>query len=366
MIKVWDYLAEYGDHRAEILEAVEEVFRSGWLILGPKVKAFEDAFPAWCGGGIGVGVNNGTDALVLALRALGVAPGDEVITVPNTAVPTVSAIVTAGATPVFVDIVPGTYLMDVSALEAAVTPRTKCILPVHLYGQCCDMATIGAVAGSHGLTVLEDCAQSHGARWRGRRCGTLGDIAAFSFYPTKILGAYGDAGMVVTEREEVAERVRRLRKYGMTSTYYADEHGYNTRLDEVQASILLRKLGWIDEDLARRRAIAARYDEVLAGSGLALPETAADNEHAYYLYVVRHPDRDRIMAELKKADIHLNVSYPFPIHTMRGYADLGYREGQFPVAEAAAREVFSLPMYPTLTKDDQAIVIETLRKVLDP
>ena len=362
-IQVWDCRHEYDAEREEILAAVDEVCRSGRLILGDRVRAFEAALAEYCGVAHGVGVNSGTDALVLALRALGLREGDEVITVSNTAIPTVSAIVTAGAVPAFVDIDPRTYLMDVARLEAAVTPRTRCILPVHLFGQCVDMAAVGRVAVRHGLRVLEDCAQSTGATQDGRPAGSQSDAAAFSFYPTKILGGYGDGGMVVTADEELAARVRRIRMYGTDGTYYAGEHGYNSRLDEVQAAILLGKLRRVPQYIARRRTLAARYDAALAGSGLVLPQAAPGNVHAYYLYVVRHPDRDRIMRELAARDIIINISYPWPIHLMPAYVRPRYPEGTLPETEQAAREIFSLPMYPSLTDTEQDRVCQALLEI---
>lgn len=369
MIKVWDYLKEYEAHREDILAAVDETFKSGRLILGAKVVEFETKWAEYCGlSQPGAGVNNGTDSLWLALRAMGVGEGDEVITVTNTAIPTVSAIVTAGATPRFVDVDPATLLMDTALLDKAITRKTKAILPVHLYGQCVNMEHVNEVAAKHGLRVLEDCAQSHGATRHGKRCGSLAEVSSFSFYPTKLLGTYGDAGMVCSSSKEIVDRVKSLRMYGNKGVYYAEEHGYNSRLDEVHAAILLRKLTWLGSDLARRRELAARYDRELAELGklgLGLPEVAPGNEHAYYLYVVRHPARDRILELLKQRDIVLNISYPFPIHTMRGYAKIsGAGEGDLPHSERAAKEVFSLPMYATLTDDEQTQTIAALRDIV--
>lgn len=359
-ITVWSYLKEYEDTKDEILKAVTDVFESGILILGQKGKDFERAYADYIGTQYGVGCDNGTNAIILALYALGVGKGDEVITVANTAIPTVSAIVTTGATPVFVDIDPKTYLMDVSQLEAAITPKTKVILPVHLFGQCVDMDPILAVARKHGLFVLEDCAQSQGAEDRGRKAGSMGDISTTSFYPTKILGAYGDGGMVNTNSEEMDHKLRRLRFYGAEKTYYAIEHGYNSRLDEVQASILLTKLPKIEQYIDRRRAIAARYRELLADTELVLPAEAAYGRHAYYIYVVRHPRRDWILEKLRENNIFVNISYPWPIHRMTAYQYLGYAEGSLPQTEQAAREIFSLPMYPSLTDAQVARVCEVL------
>lgn len=363
-IQVWDYRLEYEAEREEIAEAMETVFRSGRLILGEQVRRFEEEFAAYCGVQFGVGVNSGTDALFLALKALDIGPGDEVITVANTAVPTVSAIGATGATACFVDIDPTTYLMNVDQLEAAVTPRTKCLLPVHLFGQCVRMEQLRAVANRHGLRILEDCAQSHGAQQQGVRAGAMSDLAAFSFYPTKILGGYGDGGMVVTDNHELAARLRRLRMYGMEKQYYAEEPGFNSRLDELHAAILRTKLPRLDGYIEARRAIARRYDAALADTSLTLPREAAGNVHAYYLYVVRHPERDAIIAELAERDILVNVSYPWPIHTMRGYESLGYHEGDLPETEAAAKEIFSLPMFPSLLKTDQERVCSALHEIL--
>jgi len=364
MIKVWDYLSEYATEKEEILSAVEDVFNSGWLILGQKVKSFEEAYAAYCNVKYGIGVANGTDAIFLALKALGVGPGDEVITVPNTAIPTVSAIVSTGAIPVFVDITEDTYLMDTSKIESVITNKTKCILPVHLYGQCVDMDEIRRIATKHHLFILEDCAQSHGALYKGAKAGSMSDISTTSFYPTKILGTYGDGGMVNTNSDELEKKMRRLRYYGAEKTYYAIDHGYNSRLDELHASILLKKLARIDSYIERRRVLAKQYDELLKDSGLGIPVNAAYGSHAYHLYVVRHPDRDRIIEDMKKQDIMLNISYPWPIHTMTGYSFLGYKEGDFPVTEKMAKEIFNLPMYPSFTNEEQQKVIYALKTVI--
>jgi dTDP-3-amino-2,3,6-trideoxy-4-keto-D-glucose/dTDP-3-amino-3,4,6-trideoxy-alpha-D-glucose/dTDP-2,6-dideoxy-D-kanosamine transaminase len=364
VIKVWDYLKEYEAEREDILAGIEKVLRSGTLIMGPSGREFEAAFSAYCGVRHGVGVDNATNGLALALRALGVEPGDEVVTVPNTAVPTVSAIVAVGAVPRFVDVDPETYLMDPSRISAVLSSRTRCLLPVHLFGQCVDMAAIRRIAQQHRLRVLEDCAQSHGATQGSSVAGSMSDASVFSFYPTKVLGGYGDGGMVLTDDESVAARLRRLRFYGMEKTYYAEEQGYNSRLDEVHAEILLRKLRRLDTYISRRRELAARYDAILGPTSLSLPRTVAGNGHVYYLYVVRHPERDRILEDLVKREILLNVSYRWPIHTMRGYSGLGYQEGQFPNAEAAQRAIFSLPMYPSLTNEEQDTVCRALGEVL--
>jgi aminotransferase EvaB len=359
-IEVWDYLAEFEEEKEDIFEGIEKVLRSGRLILGESVRSFEAAFSEYCEVGFGVGVDNATNGLFLALKALGVGAGDEVITVSNTAVPTVSAIVSAGATPVFVDIDPDTYLMDVTKLEAVLTPKSRVILPVHLFGQCVDMDALNGLAEAHGLRVLEDGSQSHGALYMGRKAGSLSDLAVFSFYPTKPLGGFGDGGMVVTRDEGLYQKLRKLRFYGMESTYYAEEHGYNSRLDELHAEILLRKLKRLDANNRRRRVLAGRYDKVLADTPLKLPLEVPHNRHVYYVYVVAHEDRDRVMKHLADQGIHLNISYPWPIHTMRGYSYLGYGEGDLPVTEAAAKRIFSLPMYPALTRQEQDTVCKAL------
>ena len=363
-IQVWDYRAEYEAERKDILAAVDRVCRSGRLILGESVTSFERELAAYCGAGHGVGVGSGTDALVLALRALGIQPGDEVITTSNTAIPTVAAIVTAGGTPRFVDIERGTYLMDVAQLDHAITERTRCIIPVHLFGQCVAMDRVQALADRHGLAVLEDCAQSTGAEQAGFRAGSMSQIAAFSFYPTKVLGTYGDGGMVVTSDENLAGRVRRLRMYGTEGRYYAQEHGYNSRLDELHAEILRRKLRRLEGYIDRRRALARRYDEALRHSGLELPRSSIGNRHVYYLYVVRHPAREAIIRALAARDIVVNVSYRWPVHTMRAYAHPDYPEGSLPETEQAAQEIFSLPMYPSLTDAEQDRVCHALLEIL--
>lgn len=364
-IRVWSYLKEYEQEKDEIHAAIQGVLMSGSLILGENVRLFEQEFAGYCGVRYGVGVNSGTDALFLGLKALGVGEGDEVITVSNTAVPTVSAIVSTGAVPRFVDIDPETYLMDTARMEDVITEKTKCILPVHLYGQCVNMDQVHDCAKSHGLKVLEDCAQSHGAVYKGKKAGAMSDLSTFSFYPTKILGGYGDGGMVITNNEGLYKKLLRLRFYGMEKTYYAQEHGYNSRLDEMHAAVLRGKLKHLDRYLSRRKELAKRYDRMLIDTELILPKTESGNEHAYYLYVCRHPKRDRIIEDLKKRDIFVNISYPWPIHTMTGYQEYGYHEGDLPHTEKAAREIFSLPMYPSLTEDQLNIVINALKEILE-
>jgi aminotransferase EvaB len=360
-IRVWSYLEEYEAEKTEIHEAIDRVLASGSLILSSEVAAFEEEFARYCGTEYGVGVANGTDAIFLALKALGIGEGDEVITVSNTAVPTVSAIVSTGARPKFVDIDPQSYLMDCTKVQEAINERTRCILPVHLYGQCVDMDALRDIAGRHELKIVEDCAQSHGASFRGAKAGSMSDAAAFSFYPTKLLGGYGDGGMVLTSEESTMEKLRRLRFYGMEGRYYAKEHGYNSRLDELHAAILRKKLTHLDAYIARRREIAGRYDRDLADTSLVLPKTAPGNEHAYYLYVARHERRDEIIEGLANREINVNVSYPWPVHSMTAYEAFGEGAGSLPVCEAAAEQIFSLPMYPALSNEQQRVVVDALR-----
>ncbi|NDL56886.1 aminotransferase class I/II-fold pyridoxal phosphate-dependent enzyme [Phytoactinopolyspora mesophila] len=362
---VWDYLPEYEAERSDILDAVDQVFSSGRLVLAESVRSFENEFATYHGVEHCVGVDNGTNAIKLALQALGIGPGDEVITVSNTAAPTVVAIDATGATPVFVDVRDEDFLMDVTQIESVITSRTRCVLPVHLYGQCVDLEPIRELCDRRGLVLLEDCAQAHGARRNGRLAGTLGEAAAFSFYPTKVLGAYGDGGAVLASSEEADAALRRLRFYGMEKVYYTVQTpAHNSRLDEVQAEILRRKLTRLDSYIAGRRQVARAYAEALADTELVLPRTAPGNDHVYYVYVVRHPRRDEIVERLKDYDIHVNISYPWPIHTMTGFARLGYEKGSLPVTERLAEEIFSLPMYPSLPAGLQDKIITAVREVL--
>jgi aminotransferase EvaB len=362
----WDYRDEYESERDDILDAVDTVFRSGRLTLGGSVHGFETEFAAYHGTRHCIGVDNGTNAITLALQALGVGVGDQVITVSNTAPPTVVAIDAAGATPVFVDVERDTYLMDPDHVIAAITSRTRCLLPVHLFGQCADMTSLEAIADRHGLAIVEDCAQAHGARTYGRPAGSIGTAAAFSFCPTKVLGGYGDAGAILTRDDDVARRLRRLRYYGMEDrNIVVETPAHNSRLDEVHAEILRRKLRRLDEYIARRRAVAHRYAEGLRDTDLVLPSVASGNDHVYHLYVVRHPRRDEILTALAAQDILLNVHYRWPVHTMDAFAHLGCAPGELPVAETLANEVFSLPMYPSLRPDVQDRVIDVLRSILE-
>ncbi len=330
---------------AELAEAAERVLASGWYILGREVEAFERAFAEYHGGGEAVSVANGTDAIELALRAAGVGPGDEVITVAHTAVPTVCAIERAGATPVLVDIDPETYTIDPAAAAAAVTPRTSALVAVHLYGHPADLGALEPLCNKHGLFLVEDCAQSHGARYQGRKVGTFGQAAAFSFYPTKNLGAAGDGGAVLAADPALAARLRRIRNYGQSVRYRHEERGVNSRLDEMQAAILSVKLPHLDACNAARREMAGHYRRHLAGLGLTLPTERAGCEHVYHLYVARAGSRDGARAALQAGGVETAIHYPTPVHLQPAYASLGYRPGSLPHTEKAASEILSLPMY---------------------
>lgn len=365
-IPYWSYLDGYRAARPDLLAAAERVFASGRLILGEAVRTFETDFAHWCESQHGIGVNSGTDALFLSLKALGIGPGDEVITVSNTAVPTVSAIRATGAMPVFVDIDPATFLMDTARVAERITPRTRCLLPVHLYGQIVPMEPLRKLAREHGLAILEDCAQATGARQHGHRAGSCGDLAAFSFYPTKILGGYGDGGMVVTASDELATKLRRLRFYGMEKQYVSLEEGYNSRLDELQAALLQVLLPRVDDAIAKRRALAAAYDAGLREVGDVIrPATADGNEHAYYVYTIRTARRDALKDRLAAHGIGSQVNYPMPIHLMPGYSFLGLGPGTLPETEAAAREILSLPLYPELPVASVERVCACIRNFFD-
>ncbi|MBX7071769.1 MAG: DegT/DnrJ/EryC1/StrS family aminotransferase [Pirellulales bacterium] len=347
----------------QLQAASQRVLASGWYVLGPEVEAFEHAWANYLGVSHAVGVANGTDAIELALRAADIGPGDEVITVAHTAVATVCGIERAGARPVLVDIDAATYTMDPAAAAAAITPRTRAILPVHLYGQPADMTALTALADRHDLTLIEDCAQAHGARWRDRPVGTFGDLATFSFYPTKNLSAAGDAGAVVTNYAPTAQRLRQLRSYGQVNRDSSARRGVNSRLDELQAAILLAKLPYLDQHNSERRELAAEYDALLRDA-VSTPHVAADARHVYHLYVVRSPERDRLRDELARQGIGTLVHYPLPAHLQPAYADLGYESGSLPVTELAAREILSLPLYIGLSPGQLETVATAVRSTL--
>jgi len=345
--------------KPEINAAIKRVLRSGKFLMGKEVETFENEFSASIGGKYGVGVNSGTDALKIGLKALGVSRGDEVITVSNTATPTVSAIRETGATPVFVDI-DEFYLMDIKKLEATVTSKTKVILPVHLYGQPADMETIMKIAGKHGLKVVEDCAQGTGATIGEKRAGSFGDVACFSFYPTKNLGALGDGGMIVTNDKNIAEVCRGLRMYGMAGSYYANFEGYNSRLDELQAAILRAKLPHLASYNKRRREIARRYIGEIKNPHVEVPKTKAGASHIFHLFVIKVDAREKFLEHLKANGIGFGIHYPSPVHLQKAYDFLGYKEGSLPETEAAAKKIVSLPIFPELTDKEVSYMVETI------
>lgn len=350
--------------RAELDAAVARVLDSGWYILGPAVSAFEEEFAAFCNARFCIGVANGTEALQLALTALGAGPGDEVITVANASVYQAITIVAVGARPVFVDVDERSHTMDPAALEAAITRRTRAIMPVHLYGRMANMDAIMVIADRHGIPVIEDCAQAHGATWRGRPAGSIGMLGCFSFYPTKNLGAIGDGGAVTTNDAALAEKLRRLRQYGWERKYYTrDAGGLNSRLDELQAAILSVKLRHLPAWNERRRAIAAMYHTLLAGAGLVLPEAPPEGDHVFHLYVVRTAERDAVQARLREEGIGTDIHYPLPTHLQPVYAPFA-PSGGLPTTERLAGEILSLPMFPELTDDEVRTVAMAVREVV--
>jgi len=355
-----DLQAAYHELKTDIDAALQRVLESGWYILGGEVDAFEQEYAAYCETRHCVSLANGLDALHLALRAMDVGSGDEVIVPSNTYIATWLAISQCGATPVPVEPLDATYNLDPAKIEAALTARTKVILPVHLYGQPADLAPILALARRHGLRVLEDGAQAHGARYQGRRVGGHGDAVTWSFYPGKNLGALGDAGAVTTNDPEIADRLRVLRNYGSRVKYVNEVQGYNSRLDPLQAAALRVKLGHLDAWNARRAEVAARYAEGLADSGLVLPAVPAAATPAWHLYVVRSKNRAALQAALTAAGIGSLIHYPIPPHLQQAYAGAGFSAGQFPLAESMAAEVLSLPMGPHLQREQQLRVIEAI------
>jgi len=347
-----DLKPQHSRLRAELLDALATVLDSGWFILGQQVEAFEREFAEHCGVAFGVGVGSGTEALHLGLLALGVRPGDEVITVAFTAVPTVTAISLAGATPAFVDVDPETFTMDPNQVEDRITPRTRVILPVHLYGHPADLEPVLGLARRHGLRVLEDAAQAHGARYRDRPIGSVGDLTAFSFYPTKNLGACGDGGMVTTDDPELAEKLRLLRNYGQRSRYLHELQGANSRLDELQAAVLRVKLRKLDAWNADRRVRAELYNATLRT--VITPREKPWARHAWHLYVVRSPRRDALREHLTARGVGTLIHYPVPVHLQPAYRELGLGPGALPNTERLAREILSLPLYPELPLADVA------------
>jgi dTDP-4-amino-4,6-dideoxygalactose transaminase len=372
-VPVLNLSAQYQQIREEIDEAIRGVVQSGHFVLGPNVRALEEEVAAALHVPVAVAVASGTDALHLVLRALDVGPGDLVLTTPFTFIATATAVSCTGARPVFADIRPESFTLDPAAAAERLAGsgprgvpagRFRVLLPVHLYGQPAEMAPLGRLAGQHGLAVVEDAAQAIGASYQGRPAGGLGDAGCFSFYPTKNLGAYGDAGMVTAGNAALAERIGRLRVYGGRQRYVHEELGFNSRLDEIQAAVLRVKLRYLGAWNERRRAIAARYRDGLAGLGLRLPEELPDSRHCYHQFTIRVADRDAVQRRMSALGVATAVYYPLPLHLQPMYRELGYRAGDFPEAERAAREVLCLPMYPELTDAQVDEVVEAVKRSL--
>ena len=356
MIPFLDLKTQYHSIRQEVLDAVESTFSTTQFSLGNEVQAFEEEFAAYAGAKYGIGVNSGTSALHLALLAAGIGPGDEVITVSCTFVATVAAIDYVGARPVFVDVEPRSLNIDVTQIEAAITQRTKAILPVHLHGQPADMDPILDIARRHNLVVIEDAAQAHGARYKGRGVGSIGHLGCFSFYPGKNLGAYGEAGMVVTSDEGYARRIRMLRDWGQEKKYHHVIKGFNYRMDGVQGAVLRVKLRYLDQWTDARRRHAERYGDLLKEARVSVPRPMPYAYHVYHVYAIRTEERDSLQAALQQEHIQTGIHYPIPVHLQEAYSDLGYRPGDLPVTELAAKSLLSLPMFAELT-DGQVDVV---------
>jgi dTDP-4-amino-4,6-dideoxygalactose transaminase len=356
-----DLKAQHAGIKTEIKAAIERVLDSCQFVLGSEVGAFEAEFASYCEAEQGIAVNSGTSALHLALLAAGIGPGDEVITVPFTFMATVSAIQYTGATPVFVDIDPHSFTMNVHRIEAALTDRTKAIIPVHLYGQPADMDPILRIAKDHGFFVIEDAAQAHGAEYKGRRVGSIGDMGCFSFYPGKNLGACGEGGMVVTNNPEFTRRIRMLRDWGAEKKYQHVLKGYNYRMEGIQGAVLRAKLRHLEVWTEARRAVAARYDRHFAGSGIRTPEAMTYARHVFHIYAIRSTRRQAWQEALQAQGIHTGIHYPIPVHLLPAFIDLGHAVGHFPHSEQAAEEVLSLPIYPELTSEQCARVSDAVK-----
>jgi dTDP-4-amino-4,6-dideoxygalactose transaminase len=348
-----DLKAQYRSIKPEIDAAIGRVLKSCQFVLGPEVAGFEQEFAPYCGTSECIALNSGTSALHLALLAAGVGAGDEVITVPFTFVASVAAILYAGARPVLVDIDPRSFTMDPKAVESAITPRTKAIMPIHLYGQPADMDPIMEIARRHKLVVIEDAAQAHGAKYKGRPVGSIGDMACFSFYPGKNLGAYGEGGAVTTSNREYAHTIRMLRDWGQDRKYHHVLRGYNYRMEGFQGAILRVKLRHLEKWTEARRAVVAKYNELLADAGVVRPQEMSWARHVYHVYTLRSEDRNMLQQTLTEAGIQTGIHYPVPVHMQTAYSDLGYSQGAFPQSEKAAAEVLSLPLFPEMT--DQQI-----------
>jgi dTDP-4-amino-4,6-dideoxygalactose transaminase len=364
MIPLVDLVAQYHSIKDEIDLAVNAVLESGHFILGPTVIKFEESIASYLGVDHAIGLASGTDALVLALRALDIGAGDEVIIPAYTFFATAGSVMSVGATPVFVDIDPLTYLINVAQIKNCITSKTKAIIPVHLYGHPADMEPISELARDYGLKVVEDNAQGFGAEYKGKKTGLLGEIGCLSFFPTKNLGAFGDGGMVVTNESTLAERMRMLRTHGWKKKYYSEELGYNSRLDALQAAILQVKLPHVSLWNEKRREIAHRYSEQLGHLGMTVPVECAWGKHVYHLYIIRSNQRDALQASLKQKGIASEVYYPLPPHLSVPCRKYGYKEGDFPCAEQASRETLALPLYPELTQAQRDEVVNAVSEFL--
>ena len=351
-IQFVDLHKQYEPLKEEILSGIEKVLDGMHLFLGENVQALEKEFADFCGAAYGIGVSDGTAALNIILRAMDIGPGDEVITVSHTFIATTEAILLTGAKPVFVDIDPATYLMDVSQVEKKITAHTKAILPVHLYGQTVDMDPLLEIAKRHGLRVIEDCAQAHGAEYRGRKAGSIGDAGGFSFYYSKNLGGYGEGGFITTNDSALADKIRKVRDHGSGARYQHDLVGFNGRLDEIQAVVLRAKLPHLAEWNAKRREHARRYTDLLKGTKAITPTEAQGNIPVYHLYVIQIPNRDELQVFLKERGIFTGIHYPIPIHRQKAVDFLGYKEGDLPVTEKVVSQILSLPMYAELASDE--------------
>lgn len=361
-IKLVDLKAQYQGIQEEILSTIKEVIEEGTFILGRRVREFEAGFARFCNSPFAIGVASGTDALVLALKAMEIGQGDEVITAPNTAAPTAEAISLARARVVFADIHPETFNIDPKEVKKKITRKTRAIISVHLYGQPAEMDELKDIARTHGLKLIEDAAQAHGAEYKGKRVGTLGEAACFSFFPSKNLGAYGDGGAVVTSDEKIAERVRMLRDHGRKEKYLHEIEGHNSRLDTLQAAILSVKLKYLENWNERRRQHAHYYDKLLAPiKGVTTPKVAQGLRHVYHLYVIKVEDRDLLRSELKEEGIETGIHYPHPLHLQPAFSYLGLGKGSFPRAEEAASKILSLPIYPEMTQEQIRRVVEAIK-----
>ncbi|HOK40998.1 MAG TPA: DegT/DnrJ/EryC1/StrS family aminotransferase [bacterium] len=363
-LKTIDIARQYEEIKGEIWFAIKEVLEKQSFILGEQVEKLEKDFAKYCNVKYGVGCSSGTSALFLAIEALELNKEAEIITTPFTFIATASSIISANLKPVFVDIDEKTYNIDFNKIEKAITKNTKAIIPVHLYGQPCDMKEIMESGKKHNLYVIEDCAQAHGALYKNQKIGSFGIISCFSFYPGKNLGAYGDAGIILTSDEKIYDRLILLRNHGRHTKYYHEIHGYNHRIDGIQAAVLNVKLKYLDKWNKRRREIAKLYNEYLKETDLILPYEKEARECVYHLYVVRHPKRDKIITELKKHNIISAIHYNLPLHLQPCMKGLGYKKGDFPVAEKVADEVFSLPMFPELKDEEVFYISDVLKKIL--